>query len=734
MLDSDIPRSSMGAQEAEGVVKRPLHEERAQLEGTTLGHRAGLPPHGRARVSRVLRLGLVVFCLGVVFTYYLWTASSSGNAFRFGQKQTDYYNLLSDALLAGQLHLLITAPAELARLGDPYDPDANAPYRQYHDVSYFGGRYYLYFGVVPALTLFIPFRLSGIDLPEGFALVLLLFGGVVLQLALVRSVVRRWVPAAPFVLLIACLFLFSFSGFAPFILRRPRVYEVAVASGFFFLSAAALCLGGAREGPPGNGRLAFASLFIGLAIGSRPHHVLAVPFLIMAVVWRARTRYGGSVRRATPELLAAIGPVSLCLAGLLLYNHARFGAWTEFGQTYILGEYNHPRLELFSLNYLPSHLFIYFLAPPTVDLNFPFFHLRPAVYPPLPHPRFFFDPISGLLPCVPLAALGALAPLLRIRYGRQSSFPLILAITMLAQGLLLAAFISCYLGASARYFIDFAPLLLMAAALTWLQLDILLQHRRAGRIVLNSALFLLLAYGTVVNLAISLTGYYDLFRKRNPAVYSALEDRFLPLQKMLLALGPPYGELEIRVRFPRNRVAESEALVMVGRGGAADVLCVRYLDDEHVALRLHLRSGETVRSGPIPIDPGDTQSLIIRMGSLLPEINSRILAKLYPWGEDPARHLSIQMDGQVVLQTSTDFERSHPSEVAIARNAGNRLHCSTPFSGEIVGFRQGRLAERDIARAPVRMALRAARSSDTPYVTLGVRRNALCGCGATLTP
>jgi hypothetical protein len=33
--------------------------------------------------------------LGMVFSFYLWTASSSGNPFVFGEKLWDYYNLLS---------------------------------------------------------------------------------------------------------------------------------------------------------------------------------------------------------------------------------------------------------------------------------------------------------------------------------------------------------------------------------------------------------------------------------------------------------------------------------------------------------------------------------------------------------------------------------------------------------------------------------------------------------------
>jgi hypothetical protein len=50
---------------------------------------------------------------------------------------------------------------EISALPDPYDSVANGPYRL-HDASFYKGRYYLYFGPVPAVVLFLPFSLLGI--------------------------------------------------------------------------------------------------------------------------------------------------------------------------------------------------------------------------------------------------------------------------------------------------------------------------------------------------------------------------------------------------------------------------------------------------------------------------------------------------------------------------------------------------------------------------------------------
>lgn len=630
--------------------------------------------------------------LGLVFAHYQWSASSSGNPFRFGEDQSDYYNLLSDALLAGQLHLLIPPSPELTRLPDPYDPVANAPYRLYHDVSLHAGRYYLSFGITPALTLFIPFRvLFRMDLPEGFAVVLFMFGGAVFCLAILRLMVRRFLPAAPFGLGLAGLALFAFGNFAPFILRRPRIYEVAVASGFFFLAGAAYwLLRGITGERPKTGLFALVSLFLGLAVGSRPHHILAAPFLLAAVLHTARRDPQGGWRAYARPALSLGGPLALCGLGLLLYNWARFGAWLEFGQTYVLAPYSQGQPELFSFSYLPPHLFIHLLSPPSVDLDFPFFHLYPAVLPQGVQRGDYFNSVSGLLPCVPLAGLAFFSPLLLLPTFRTAvaTVPAAIASAFAALGVLILLVVCCFMGVSARYFADFAPPLLLSAALCWISLDAWLAKRRAARFILNATLGLLLAYGTVVNLAVGLTGYYDLFRKQNPTPYFAIEDRFVPVQRLLLWLGPPYGDLRMTVRFPAASPPRTESLVSVGAWGGADILCVRYRDDEHIVFRFH-HGGKWIRSHAIPISAGRTYLLEVSMGSLLPAMNERALSRFFPGHPDPKRRLSVRLDGEEVLSGSFDFEPKDPSYVTLRRTHAGGDDCPSAFTGEVLEFRQG---------------------------------------------
>src|SRR5215471_15087803 len=80
----------------------------------------------------------------LILWFYLWTASS-GLPFAVGRPQEGFYNLLTRALLRGQLHLPVEPRPEMFELQEPYDPGKNAPYR-FHDASLYRGKYYLYFG------------------------------------------------------------------------------------------------------------------------------------------------------------------------------------------------------------------------------------------------------------------------------------------------------------------------------------------------------------------------------------------------------------------------------------------------------------------------------------------------------------------------------------------------------------------------------------------------------------
>ena len=63
----------------------------------------------------------------------------------------NYYNLLAQAFQNGQLHLLLEPSAELLALENPYDYHNRENVPHLWDASLYQGKYYLYWGPVPAL-------------------------------------------------------------------------------------------------------------------------------------------------------------------------------------------------------------------------------------------------------------------------------------------------------------------------------------------------------------------------------------------------------------------------------------------------------------------------------------------------------------------------------------------------------------------------------------------------------
>ncbi len=110
-----------------------------------------------------------------------------------------YYNLLVQGFRDGHLSLKKEVPTGFARLANPYDPEANRVYRGLpyglSDLSYYKGRFYLYFGVTPALILFWPFvALTGHYLFYRVAVTVFCAVGVAVSLGLLRTLWRRYLP------------------------------------------------------------------------------------------------------------------------------------------------------------------------------------------------------------------------------------------------------------------------------------------------------------------------------------------------------------------------------------------------------------------------------------------------------------------------------------------------------------------------------------------------------------
>jgi len=501
----------------------PLSSQRAGPDRNLLG-------------IRVTRYRIALACLlVVVLAFYMWTAASS-IPFTFSSHDQDVYNELTTAFLHGHTYLPINPPAGLLHLSDPYDPALNAPYNgAYHDLALYHGRFYTEWGPTPVLTLFAPFRITGLRLPESLAVALYAFVGLTCAILLLHALASRLVPRTPrWVLFVSSVGL-ALTNTLPFLLRRPIQYEVAISSGYCFemagllLTVTAVLGRGVRRR-----RIAVGSLCLGLAIGGRPTLVVGGAVAFAAAIWEIR-------RRNAPYklLVYALGPFVICGLALALYNHVRFGSFTDFGDRYELAGIDQTKAKFFALSYIVPGLLSYLVVPARLALTFPHAFLQTAASDPITLPHGYIgsasgpaapEPAGGVFTTMPITLLLFSLPLLWWQRRASERRALFAATGLALLGLLIAGLLSWSVFATTeRYEVDFATLLLIPGFLVWALLVARCRPGTLSRRAWGTLGVILTLFGSAVGTAISFVGYSDLLRLEHPALFASLEDITGPL-------------------------------------------------------------------------------------------------------------------------------------------------------------------------------------------------------------
>ncbi|HTU02808.1 MAG TPA: hypothetical protein VMG58_13360, partial [Candidatus Sulfotelmatobacter sp.] len=351
---------------------------------------------GRSAIIRALVLAL---SLGAAIAFYAWAISPARPIFARIEGSDEYYNLLVRGFRSGHLSLQAEVPPGLLKLKDPYDPAQNAPFGM-HDVSFYKGKFYLYFGVAPALVLYWPVAaLSGRYLEDRQAIFLFCTAALLASSYLLIKIRRRYFPEAGLAAEAGGIIAIGFANMVPVLIRRPQFYEVAITSALAFFMLSLVGLYQSLHGKRKLGWLAFASLCYGLAIASRPTYLFGAVALLVPVCLdpgpEAPSGRGGRSARLA-RACAALIPVGLTLAGLLAYNELRFDNPFEFGQRLALSGFNERKITHFSLSYVWFNCHAYLLAPANLGAYFPFVHV--VSLPPTPAGHYGVEDPYGILP------------------------------------------------------------------------------------------------------------------------------------------------------------------------------------------------------------------------------------------------------------------------------------------------------------------------------------------------
>lgn len=580
------------------------------------------------------RLVVVAACVVVVWTYAWIARPAISQLLGNDQARTAYYNLLVDGFRAGQLAMKIDPDPGLVRLENPYDPLQNGPYRL-HDATYYKGRYYLYFGVTPALVLFWPYvALTGDYLWHREAVAIFSSGVFLIGVGLLCAVRRRYFPRAGALSLGLAIVGLGAATTLPILLRRPDVWEVPIScAALFIMVTLALLWRAVHAGGRRVWWVAGASLAYGLAIGARPPILLGAVILLMPAAmsrWRERADW----REVGRLVAAAVGPITLIGLGLLFYNWQRFDDPLEFGQKYQLAGVDNTQVKFFSPGFFWYHLRLYLWEPAHWSQYFPF--VTGIRIPPPPPGQLGVESMFGVFTNVPLVWLALVVPF--AARGALRWWALAGGVYAVVCGLTVCLFG----GACNRYFIDFLPPWVLLAAVG----VVAVEHGLAGRfwrwpVRLGWGAALVYSAAFVF---FSSCEHLNLLRVRDAEGYARLARRLnTPIGWWESFQGVRHGPLELTLRLPPFTTRRVESVLVTGTPPGADYIWVEYVDPGHLRFGLEHTYHGGPQSDVLAVDYDREQVITIQLRSFYPPTD-------HPYWDSA--------EGRVIAETRDQFTLS----------------------------------------------------------------------------
>lgn len=291
---------------------------------------------------------LVVSVFLFTFFFYEHFAASIG---WFNKIKYSYWNLLADEFLHGRLYL-------------------SRPPSNTHDLTFYNGHWYVPSPPIAAVLMMpLAYLVGGKNISTAdFSMFFSAFNAVLVFLILNQLVDRQWIKL-PRNSILWLVLLFAFG--------TPHLW-VGISGRFWFVSQiltvtflALSVFASFKSWSPW-----IVGFFIGLAVSARPNGLMSWPF-VFAIAMQVMKEDGQSIdlKKMFAWSLKSAIPILIAVLSLLLYNHARFDNYFDFGYITINGDpvvvQNAKTHGLFSIYYILYNLRVMFLYLPEIHPDGP---------------------------------------------------------------------------------------------------------------------------------------------------------------------------------------------------------------------------------------------------------------------------------------------------------------------------------------------------------------------------
>ena len=441
-------------------------------------------------------------------------------------KQLDMYNYgLVESLADGSLYLKQEPSEEFKNLENPYDfiTRENPPIIRGRDFvwdsAYYNGKFYVYFGILPAIMIFLPyFLITGKYLQTSFVCL----GVSVIILILLKEIlckfIKRYFEELPFKLVVLFLITLFAGSMILYMNGAARVYELLILSGVCFVLAGILCVLKSMEEPEKRYRYIFLScFFMALSVACRPTNLLAsiiiLPYLLKVFIEDMKNF--GQDKKSLIKCVFSIGiPYIIVAIPLMWYNYARFESIFEFGANYQLTINNIGALKS-GIYAIPTGLICNLFSIPKFITTFPFVQNYSET---MTFYGFYFveNMLGGLFMIAPICFF--CFNVFKISKYTENKELKIWIYSFIVTGIIIASISAAKAGSIQRYLFDYGWMFLLSGILIFAIIYQNLKSEESKKIMFK-ILCGMTIYIVIINILIGIVSEQSFFQVHAPEIF-----------------------------------------------------------------------------------------------------------------------------------------------------------------------------------------------------------------------
>ncbi len=468
-----------------------------------------------------------IILLGIIFIFALLLYVI--NIYSVAEDADNMYNKdMVDAISHRSLSLLTEPSKAFLQLDNPYDTNVRDSVvsrgKDYiWDAAYYQGKFYMYFGILPVLIIFLPYHiLTGQYLKIGYVGFLLSFVVIIMLKEILCKILKRYLDKIPFQLVIYFLIMLCAGSLVLYLNGSIRFYEIPIISGLLcVLLGINFMLQSMEQEDKKYRYIALSCTFMALSVACRPTDLLAsliiIPYLLKQLIETTKQiKYNKKL--LIKCILAICIPYMIVGIALMWYNFARFGNVFEFGAKYQLTIQNMTTLKsrIFTI---PVGLICNLFSIPNVIPDFPFITNHNKIVTFFGY-YYIENMIGGLFILAPICFA---CFFIKGIYQKTKNKALKWGISLLLiTGSMIAVVSIVMAGSTERYLVDYAWMFVLAGILIYGCFYQILKSMEAKKIMIK-ILGIITVYTLLINILAGIVSEKSFFKQNSPEVYDRLK-------------------------------------------------------------------------------------------------------------------------------------------------------------------------------------------------------------------